>query len=502
MKKQSVVAVLGAFLVLAGVEAQAQSFPGAGFWKKLPQVTRLQQAWSELGKQSQAYRFLSGKGLEYRAAGESRSSEMSTLRFQHVVAGVPVLGSQSLQHQSLSLTGSPTWTHQIARFDLNPTPTVRADAALGVVRAHLGGRELRSQPRLIILPSWNQGAARLIYRFEIDAEGNEPGRVVDVDAHSGQLLADISRHWTIAPVNVFATNSECQTLESEPDSMGGRAPVGVDYRKCDQVVHSSVAAPEADEDAVRASENSQMVLSYYWNHHRRDSFDDRGATVNAIVHIGDKWVNAFWDSQNEIMAYGDGDGKVFKSLTYSVDVAGHEMTHGVVSKTADLEYQSESGAINEGFADYFGESMEGLEDWVMGANLFFDPSQGKNGIRNLKDPHQTTFRSRDSEGNIVARPAPAKYSEIFRFDGEYCWGYNDNCGVHMNATLLGHMGYLMVGAIGREKSDQLFYATLVHYLTATSNFKALGQGVRKACTALFDQSTCQSVEGVLNQVEL
>ncbi|NDD92859.1 M4 family peptidase [bacterium] len=426
---------------------------------------------------------------------------MSTYRFQHYVNGLPVLGSQSLHHQMVS-SGGASWTHELAHFDLVTIPTLNEEAATGIVRTQLSGREIAAKPMLLIIPSMRQGTAKLAYRFTIASKGTEPGRVVDVDAHSGKVLSDIARHWTIAPVDVYATNSKCQQLESDADSLGGKAPVSVDYQKCKLVVQNGVAKPTADRDAVRASENSQKVLHYYWDKHSRDSFDGQGAKVNAIVHIGEKWVNAFWDSENEIMAYGDGDGEIFKPLTESVDVAGHEMTHGVVSKTSNLEYQSESGALNEGFADYFGESIEGQDDWVMGANLFFDAAQGKNGIRNLKDPHKTTYRARDESGAVVSKPAPAKYSEIFKFDDDSCGGHNDNCGVHMNATLMGHMGYLMVGAIGREKSDKLFYTTLVHYLTNTSDFKAFGQGVRKACASLFDAATCASVDKVTAQVGL
>ncbi len=494
-----VAAVLGA---AAAANAGALEIPATGMWSKLPQIGRLQQAWSELGSQSQVYRFLTGKKPEFKMAGESVSPELSTLRFQHYFRGVKVLGSQSLQHQKLNVIGRSNWTHQLAQFDLNTVPSVNVGAAVGIARTLTGGREIAGEPALLILPSWKAGAAKLVYRFVIEAQGEEAGRVVDIDAHSGEVLADISRHWTIAPVDVYATNKKCQVLESTADDLGGRAPVSVDYQKCKLVVKAGVLSASADTEALAAAENSAKVLHYFWDTHSRDSFDDEGGKVNAIVHIGEKWVNAFWDSQNEIMAYGDGDGKVFKPLTQSVDVAGHEMTHGVVSKTSDLEYQSESGALNEAFADYFGESIEGENDWVMGANLFFDPAQGVNGIRNLKDPHQTKYRSRDKDGNIVSRPAPAKYDEIFRFDDQYCGGHNDNCGVHMNATLVGHVGFNMVNAIGREKSDQLFYATLVHYLTNTSDFMAFGQGSRKACAALFDSATCTAVDGVLVQAGL
>jgi Zn-dependent metalloprotease len=178
------------------------------------------------------------------------------------------------------------------------------------------------------------------------------------------------------------------------------------------------------------------------------------------------------------------------------------MTHGVVSKTANLEYQSESGATNEGLADFFGEAIEGHKDWVMGRELFIDPAQGVNGLRNLFDPHKTTYRWKDEDGNAIRKSAPAHLNEIFTFDGQMCGRTNDNCGVHMNATLIGHAGYLAVKAMGREKAEKVFYSTLVHFLTETSDFKAFGQGARQACAKLYAQGDCETLNQVLVQVGL
>jgi len=74
--------------------------------------------------------------------------------------------------------------------------------------------------------------------------------------------------------------------------------------------------------------------------------------------------------------------------------------------------------------------------------------------------------------------------------------------VHMNATLIGHTGYLMVGAVGRAKAEKLFYTTLVHYLTETSDFHAFGKGMRQACGTVLSTTDCAAVDKVLVQVEL
>ena len=140
----------------------------------------------------------------------------------------------------------------------------------------------------------------------------------------------------------------------------------------------------------------------------------------------------------------------------------------------------------------------------MGRDLFTDPSEGKNGLRNLFDPSKTQYRWYDDQGDPIRKSAPAHYSEIFQFGDEPCGPMNDNCGVHMNATLVGHAGYLMVQAIGPEKAGKVMYSALVHYLTETSDFAAFAKAAREACAQLYGSSgaECAALDGVMVKVGL
>jgi len=464
---------------------------------------------------------LSSKTLlnsKFLPKSKTESSELRTQRYQQQVDGIEVLGAQSMRHTRNQFQNESSnfflgllnqiapeqtsWTHQVASFNLDTRPTLSESEAVLIASNRAPDQDLSEKPKLLILPNWKDDSARLVYRVMIAGHDEVAGRIVDVDAHTGQVLASVSRHWEIAPVDVYQTNKRCQTLSPVADSLGGRAPISVDFKRCSLVIKADVAKPTADDQAAQAFSNSQQVLKYYSDVHHRNSFDDQGSPVVNVVHIGDKWSNAFWNSEQDIMAYGDGDGKVFRNLTLSVDVAGHEMTHGVVSKTANLEYQGESGALNEGFADFFGETIEGQKDWVMGRDLFFDVAMGENGIRNLKDPHKTTYKWQDQNGDPIRKPAPASYDEIFTFGSDSCDRSNDNCGVHMNATLIGHTGYLMVSELGRDKAEKLFYNTLIHYMTETSDFHAFAKGMREACQATLSAADCASADKVLTQVGL
>ena len=123
----------------------------------------------------------------------------------------------------------------------------------------------------------------------------------------------------------------------------------------------------------------------------RNSLDDQGMTLVQSVHAGVAYDNAFWDGRQ--MVYGDGDGVIFTRFTKSVDVVGHELTHGVVQFTSGLEYYAESGALNEHFADVFGSLVKQYRrrqtaksaDWLIGKEILV-PKPTRTALRSMKAP--------------------------------------------------------------------------------------------------------------------
>ena len=88
----------------------------------------------------------------------------------------------------------------------------------------------------------------------------------------------------------------------------------------------------------------------------RNSLDDRGLAMVASVHYGTGYDNAFWNGSQ--MVFGDGDGEIFLGFTRSIDVIGHELAHGVTQYTAGLNYEGQSGALNESISDVFGSLVK------------------------------------------------------------------------------------------------------------------------------------------------
>ncbi|MBL7826207.1 MAG: M4 family metallopeptidase, partial [Saprospiraceae bacterium] len=139
--------------------------------------------------------------------------------------------------------------------------------------------------------------------------------------------------------------------------------------------------------AISAHYNAGLSFDYFKSKFNRNSIDGVGGNILAFVNVADEdgssMENAFWNG--EAMWYGNG-GSTFKPLARGLDVGGHEMTHGVVEKTANLVYQNESGALNESFADIFGAMIDS-DDWKIGEDVMQSGVNPTNCLRDLSNPH-------------------------------------------------------------------------------------------------------------------
>ena len=127
----------------------------------------------------------------------------------------------------------------------------------------------------------------------------------------------------------------------------------------------------SDAASVSANYNAIVTYQYYLNTYNRKSIDDKNMTINSIIHVtqnGEPMDNAFWNGN--VMCYGDGN-LFFKPLAGGLDVAAHEMTHGVTQYSDNLEYQNQSGALNESWSDVFGSLVDSL-NWTIGEKVIKD----------------------------------------------------------------------------------------------------------------------------------
>ncbi len=216
-----------------------------------------------------------------------------------------------------------------------------------------------------------------------------------------------------------------------------------------------------------AYDHSGATCDFYRKVFDRNSLDGRGMALVSTVHLGRKLNNAFWTGEQ--MCYGDGDGKVFRRFTRALDVVGHELTHGVVANTSNLEYAYESGALNEHFADVFGllvkQWRKGQDakraDWLVGAELI-GPASRKT-ARALRT--FTAEKAYADDPYLGTDPQPKHLRDLYE-------GKGDDGGVHINSGIPNHAFYraaLALGGKAWERPGLIWYRTLLK-LTSTSRF--------------------------------
>lgn len=245
--------------------------------------------------------------------------------------------------------------------------------------------------------------------------------------------------------------------------------------------------PAVDDTAVnQAYDGTGATWKMFKECFGRDSIDGAGLPLVSTVHYDSSYNNAFWDGQQ--MVFGDGDGEIFKGFTGSLDVTGHELTHGVTQHTAALDYQGQSGALSESVSDVFGSLAKQYElgqtaeqaDWIIGADLLADGVNGV-GLRSMKDP-----------GTAYDDPRLGKDPQPGHLD-DYVETTEDNGGVHINSGIPNKAFYLAASKIGGnawEAPGQIWYQTLTGgTLSKTADFAEFAKATQDAAKELYGEGS-------------
>ncbi len=254
------------------------------------------------------------------------------------------------------------------------------------------------------------------------------------------------------------------SLDDGP-SVGGILTIETDGQNFTHVAPSSgVWNPSA----VSAHINAKIAYDYFSSQFGRKAIDDLDGTIYSIVGIQED--GAFWN--NGVMLYGVG-GQIFEPLAEALDVAAHEMTHGVIEHSAGLEYRGQSGALSESFADIFGVLVEN-EDYLIGEDVI------RNGValRDLSNP---------SNANLLS-PQPWHMSnfEVLPETKEGDYG-----GVHKNSGIPNYAAFLVINALGTADAASIYYRALTNYLTPRSQFFDARMALEAAAIDLFGDESGQ-----------
>lgn len=459
-------------------------------------------------------------------------------RYQQLLNGLPLIGAMAIEHRRgdavTSVSGewvaAPTGP-LASRASLNESRALAA--ALTAVGATTYKWQLPEEEAFLKAETGDPNATffpkgtlvyyagdrnlgrqpiRLAYQFDVYAQEPIGRQLIYVDALDGRILG---RHSLLHEGNVAATamtgysgqqaittDSVAGTVTSyrlrETSSSGKTIQtynlktkttygVATDFADADNqwgVGDAYTTASPKDAFALDAHFGAEKTYDFYKEKFNRNSIDGKGFALKSYVHYGRNYFNAFWDGSR--MTYGDGSSANGNLPLTSLDVCGHEITHGLTSFTANLNYSYESGALNEGFSDIFGTAIEAY-------------ARGRTGI-GVNGSRWNWTLGEDFSYVIRDMVNPKQFQDPDTYLGTY-WatGSGDNGGVHTNSGVLNYWfalltegsgagvehsnididgatdtndkGYAFeVRGLGLDKSQAVAYRTLTTYLSPTSNY--------------------------------
>jgi Zn-dependent metalloprotease len=245
-----------------------------------------------------------------------------------------------------------------------------------------------------------------------------------------------------------------------------------------------------DPRAISAHYNGGQAYEYFKNTFGRESINGDRGNIESFFNVADEdgqdMDNAFWTGA--AIFYGNGRQAFRGPLAAAIDVAGHEMSHGVVQTTANLRYEGESGALNESFADVFGAMIE-RETWEIGEDIVNQQIFRTGALRNMADPN--------NGGTSLNDPGyqPANTREQF-------FGSEDNGGVHINSGIpsLAYVLFASDESVGIQIAEQVYYKVLTQFLTPRSQFVDLRAAVIQVAGNDYGQSVAAAAERAFDGV--
>ena len=490
---------------LAGVAAGKRQLSAADartrarrFVERYGPLFGLRDPGRELRVKATRHQLTPAPGLALAGAGRPNA----TVRFEQVRDGVPVMGGEiavqlTAAGEVLSVAGEvlPAAATTPAGARVGPLQARRAAAAW---MARQSGRAASSlgttseglglyDPRLMDDPRLRHIDTRLVWRIDVrlPAEGRKPPdrRLVLVDALGGDVLTTIGRVYTAEGPNRRVCDNR---------SIPGRAWV------CSPPYTRSEGQPAVGIGEVDAVYRLMgLTYDYFYDRFGRDGVDGEGSRMKATVRYcpsyGCPWRNAEWRWADQQATFGTGWAR-------AADIVAHEYTHGVLDAEAPLFYQYQSGAINESYADVFGElfdlslgaSATGRRAWTIGE----DTPIGT--FRDMRDP--TRFGHPDRMRSPKWHTGPAD-------DG----GVHRNSGVGNKAASLvadgGTFRGFSIKGIGRTRTARVWYQALTTRLTPAANYIDLGDALVAACTDLagtagMTLAHCKSVRDAARATEM
>jgi len=451
--------------------------------------------------------------------------KMAHTHVQQTIGGVPVWEGEAIVHLKSDGDLSLITDELKEGVAINTQANLTADEAISAAKTmYRGSRYLTDVPTADLWIYRGDDRDHLAYRVQMRREDGTKYTampVIFVDAQTGEKVFSYDNLQTATGSSLYSgsvTISSSSTggtfyMEDLNRKMGtfnmnntGNTSTGSGGTQSRYTDTNDVWDSSTQKAGVDAQYGAEKTFDYFQIVHGRNGIDGNygpGSTTSAAnsairlvpsrVHFGSGYNNAFWNGS--AMTYGDGNGTTFSPLV-TLDIAGHEMTHGVTERTANLTYARESGALNESMSDVFGAMVESYarggvidsDTWKIGEQAYTPGTPG-DALRSMSDP--------PSAGD------PDHYSE--RLYPGVCTpsSLNDQCGVHTNSAISNKAYFLVVDGgthpqsgvavtgIGPTDGAKIFYRGLTVYMTSSTTFAGARTATLNAATDLFGSSSPQ-----------
>lgn len=436
------------------------------------------------------------------------SNGVRHLRYDRTYRGLKVIGGDMVVTENNSGKVLSVNKATQAKVALSTTPGMAAEAAAAnAVAAHQDvAYSVAEQPALVVYAVRTQPT--LAYETVLSGmkADQTPSRLhVFTDANTGKVLYSYDDIEQAAGVGNSMYSGQV-TLETTEGGAGFDMVDGT--RGNQQVSNADTGELYTDADntwgtgegtddqtaAVDAAFGAASTWDYYLNVHGRNGIRDDGVGAESNVHYGTAYVNAFWDDSCFCMTYGDGIGDSHP-LT-SLDVAGHEMSHGVTSNTAGLIYAGESGGLNEATSDIFGSMVEFSTnnaedpgDYLIGEKI--DINGDGTPLRYMDDPTKDGASLgcwTPDAGNVDVHYSSGIANHFFFMLAEGSGAKNINGVDYDSPTCDGST----VTGIGRDKAEAIWYNALATKFTSTTDYHDARTQTIAAADELYGAGSAES----------
>ena len=443
------------------------------------------------------------------------------VRYQRTVNGLRVIGGDFVSHKDAQgAVKSVSWNHgrkNVTPASFSPKLTKAAAESKGLAKSLAASKEQVEASELVVFMT--EGGPRLAY--DVETTGIKADKVPThlhtyVDAQTGAVLATDEEVKTGSGNGIYVGNVTIGTqahtgggyemkdargnhatdVHNQGNPQTGEGPAGDLFLDADDAWGNGATSDRASA-AVDALYGAQKTYDYYNTQLGRAGIWNNGTGARSRVHFADGMANAFWYQGQ--MSYGDGANNA-KPLT-ELDVAGHEMSHGVTENSAGLVYSGDAGGLNEATSDILGTGVEwysnnpaDVPDYLIGEEI--DIRGNGTPLRYMDQPSKDG-RSKDCWSSTLGSldphysSGPLNHWYYMLSEGS---GAKSIGGVNYNSPTCG--GAAAVTGIGHAKAEKIWYRTLATYLVSSSNYAAARTGAIKSAKDLYGAGSaeCAAVE--------